>query len=155
MRETQVWSLGREDLLEKEMAAHSSTLAWKSLWMEEPGGLQSMGFQRVGHYWVTSLHFRYLDTRKKQYILGSLLFVVSDFPCSSVRKESACNAEDLGSISRLGRSSVEENGNRLQYSCLENPMDRGVWRATVHGVTRVGHDLATKPPPEGLRTYDP
>ena len=38
---------------------------------------------------------------------------------------------------------------------LENPMDRGAWWATVHGVTRVGHDLATKPPPEGLRTYDP
>ena len=40
----------------------------------------------------------------------------------------------------------EGNGNPLQYSCLENPMDRGAWQATVHGVTRVGHDLATKPP---------
>ena len=39
------------------------------------------------------------------------------------------------------------NGNPLQYSCLENPMDRGAWQATVHGVVRVGHDLATKPPP--------
>ena len=39
---------------------------------------------------------------------------------------------------------VTGNGNPLQYSCLENPMDRGAWRATVHGVTRVGHDLATK-----------
>ena len=47
--ETQVQSLGREDPLEKEMAAHSSTLAWKIPWMEEPGGLQSMGSQRVGH----------------------------------------------------------------------------------------------------------
>ena len=42
-------SLGREDPLEKEMAAHSSTLAWKIPWMEEPGRLQSMGLQRVGH----------------------------------------------------------------------------------------------------------
>ena len=41
----------------------------------------------------------------------------------------------------------EGNGNPLQYSCLEYPMDRGAWRATVHGVARVGHDLATKPPP--------
>ena len=41
----------------------------------------------------------------------------------------------------------EENGNPLQYSCLENPMDREAWQATVHGVARVGHDLATKPPP--------
>ena len=49
MRETQVQSLGREDPLEKEMATHSSTLAWRIPWMEEPGGLQSMGPQKVGH----------------------------------------------------------------------------------------------------------
>ena len=49
MRETWVQSLGREDLLEKEMAAHSSILAWKIPWMEESGRLQSMGSQRVGH----------------------------------------------------------------------------------------------------------
>ena len=49
MRETQVQSLGWEDTLEKEMAAHSSTLAWKIPWTEEPGGLQSMGSQRVRH----------------------------------------------------------------------------------------------------------
>jgi len=44
----------------------------------------------------------------------------------------------------LGRSPGEGNGNPLQYSCLENPMDRGAWQATVHGVTRVRHNLATK-----------
>ena len=49
MRVTQVLSLGQEDSLEKEMATHSSTLAWKIPWMEEPGRLQSMGSQRVGH----------------------------------------------------------------------------------------------------------
>ena len=49
MRETQVQSLGREDPLEKHMATHSSTLAWKIPWTEEPGGLQSMGSQRVRH----------------------------------------------------------------------------------------------------------
>ena len=49
MWETGVQSLGREDLLEKEMATHSSILAWKIPWMEEPGGLQSMGLQRVGY----------------------------------------------------------------------------------------------------------
>ena len=47
-------------------------------------------------------------------------------------------------------STGEGNGNLLQYSCLENPMDRGAWQATVHGVTRVGHDLVTKPPPPPL-----
>ena len=54
MRETQVWSLGWKDPLEKEMATHSSILAWKIPWTEEPGRLQSMGSQRVGHDWATS-----------------------------------------------------------------------------------------------------
>ena len=49
MQEMQVQSLGQEDVLEKEMATHSSILAWKIPWTEEPGGLQSMGSQRVGH----------------------------------------------------------------------------------------------------------
>ena len=49
MRDTWVQSLGQEDPLEKEMATHSSILAWRIPWMEEPGGLQSMGSQRVGH----------------------------------------------------------------------------------------------------------
>ena len=49
MRETRVQSLGQEDPLEKEMATHSSTLAWKIPWMEEPGVLQTMGSQRVGY----------------------------------------------------------------------------------------------------------
>ena len=49
MWEAEVQSLGREDILEKEMATHSSILAWRIPWTEEPGGLQSMGLQRVGH----------------------------------------------------------------------------------------------------------
>ena len=49
MQETLVPSLGQEDPLEEEMATHSSVLAWKIPWTEEPGGLQSMGLQRVGH----------------------------------------------------------------------------------------------------------
>ena len=55
MWETWVQSLGREDFLEKEMATHSSILAWKIPWTEEPGRLQSMGSQRVGHNWATPL----------------------------------------------------------------------------------------------------
>ena len=62
---------------------------------------------------------------------------------SSVGKESACNAGDLNSIPGLGRSPGEGNGNPLQCSCLENPMDRGAWWATVHGTARVGHELPT------------
>ena len=56
------------------------------------------------------------------------------FPGGSEVKASACNAGDLGSIPGLGRSPGEGNGNPLQYSCLENPMDGGSWWATVHGV---------------------
>ena len=56
MQKTQIQSLGQEDPLEKEMAPHSSTLAWKILWTEEPGRLPSMESQRVGHDWVTSLY---------------------------------------------------------------------------------------------------
>ena len=51
-------------------------------------------------------------------------------------KESACNAGDVGLIPGPGRSPGEGNGNPLQYSCLGNPMDRGAWRARVHGVTK-------------------
>ena len=57
IQETQVRSLGQEDPLDKEMATHFSTLAWKIPWTEEPGRLQSMGSQRVGHDCATSLSF--------------------------------------------------------------------------------------------------
>ena len=82
MQETQVQSLGWEDPLEKEMAAHSSTLAWKIPWVEEPGRLQSMGSLESDT--TEQLHFHF-------------------------------------SLSCIG----EGNGNPLQCSCLENPMDRG------------------------------
>ena len=64
MRETWVQSLGWEDSLQKEIAIHSSTLAWKIPWMEEPGRLQCMGSQRVGHDWTTSLSHPYMTTGK-------------------------------------------------------------------------------------------
>ena len=55
------------------------------------------------------------------------LYVSVGFPGGSAGKESACNAGDLGSIPGLGRSPGEGNGNPLQYSCLENPIDGGAW----------------------------
>ena len=58
------------------------------------------------------------------------------FPGGSEVKASACNVGDLGSIPGLGRSPGEGNGNPLQYSCLENPMDGGAWQAAVHGVAK-------------------
>ena len=75
------------------------------------------------------------------------------FSCGSDGKESACNAGDPGLIPGSGRSPGEGNGNPLQYSCLEHPMDRGTWQATVHGVARVGHNLTTKPPLLVFRNY--
>ena len=59
---------------------------------------------------------------------------IRGFPGGSDGKESACDAGDPGSVPGLGRSSGEGHGNPLQYSCLENSMDRGPWGATVHGV---------------------
>ena len=58
------------------------------------------------------------------------------FPGGSEIKVPASNAEDLGSIPGSGRSFEDGNGNPLQYSCLGNPMDRGAWRATVHGIAK-------------------
>ena len=65
-----------------------------------------------------------------------LVYMVMGFPGGSEVTVSACNAGDPGSIPGLGRSPGEGNGNPLQYSCLENPMDREAWWTTVQGVTK-------------------
>ena len=70
MRETQVQSLGWEDPLRKEMATHSSTLAWKIPWTEKPGRLQSMGSQRIGHDWATSLSLSFYFWYKEKQTLN-------------------------------------------------------------------------------------
>ena len=69
-------------------------------------------------------------------IAKMVLNILKCFPCSSVGKESACNAGDPGSIPESGRAPGEGNSNPLQYSCLENFMDRRAWWATVHGMAR-------------------
>ena len=69
MRETWVRSLGQEDPLEKEMATHSSILAWRIWWTEEPGGLQSTGSQRVGHDWVTLLTYLLISYRRQSFFI--------------------------------------------------------------------------------------
>ena len=66
------------------------------------------------------------------------------FPGGSVVKNLPASARDASLIPGSGRSPGEGNGNLLQYSCLENPMEREAWGATVHGVARIGHDLVTK-----------
>ena len=78
----------------------------------------------VIHY--SSLNKDSVETGRKTF------GVYFGIPGGSDGKESTCNAEDLGSIPGLGRSPGGGHGNPLQYSCLENPMDRGAWWATVH-----------------------
>ena len=73
---------------------------------------------------------------KKNYILFKDTYTHADFPCGSDDKESACNSGDPCVILRLGRSPGERNGNPLQYSSLENSMDREAWRAIVHGTAK-------------------
>ena len=68
MQETRVWSLGQDDTLEKGMATHSSIHAWRIPWTEEPGGLQSIGSQRVPHDWVTNT-FTFAQSITFQYPL--------------------------------------------------------------------------------------
>ena len=64
------------------------------------------------------------------------IIIHNSFPCGSAGKECTCHAGDLGSMPGLGRSPGGGRGNPRQYSCLENPMDRGAWQATVLGVAK-------------------
>ena len=83
MQETRVWSLGQEDPLTKGMATHSSILVWRISWTEEPGGLQSMGSQRVGHNWVTKpFHFPFHSVWIKLLVLIRLLKKIQWYPRS-------------------------------------------------------------------------
>ena len=84
-----------------------------------------MGSQRVGYNLATK-------QQQQRGWQGSFL----GFPGGSEVKASASNAGDLGSVLGLGKSPGEGNGNPLQYSCLENSVDREAWWATVHGVTK-------------------
>ena len=78
-----------------------------------------------------------VDSKMIKMIIFMLCVFYHRFPWWLSGKDSACNAGaagDTGLIPGSGRSAGEGNGNPLQYSCLENPTDRGAWRATVHGV---------------------
>ena len=143
-QETWVQSLGQEDPLEKEMATHSSILAWRISWTEEPGGLQSIGWQESDtteqlhnkkDSGVNTTFFWLLDSLSPRLTFISIpslhdpLSLSLGFPDGSHSKESACNAGHLGSTPGLGRSPGGGQGDPLQYSCLENLIDTGAWRA--------------------------
>ena len=101
--------------------------------------LQSVGSQRVRHNWATELNW----TELVNLFSPHLLFHMS-FSGGSDSKESPYNVGDLGSIPGLGSFPGGGHGNPFQYSCLENPMDRGAWQATVNGIVRAGHDWVTE-----------
>ena len=144
-----VWTLSRalglcsgvRWMAEKAVAPHSSTLAWKTPWMEEPGRLQSMGSLRVGHYWATSLSlFTFVHWRRKWqptpvFLPGESHGWRSLVGCSPWDRWGSDTTEQLHfhfSLSCVG----EENGTPLHCSCLENPRDGGAWWAAVYGVAQ-------------------
>ena len=121
------WLDGITDAM--DMSWVSSRSWW---WTGKPGVLQSMSWQRVRHGWATKLNW----ICHYKYVCIFAWVTHEDFPGSSEGKESASNAEDPDLIPWLERSPGEGNGNPLQYSCLENSMDRGAWQSTVPGVTK-------------------
>ena len=123
------------------MATHSGTLAWKIPWMEEPGGLQSMGSLRVGHGCATSLSlFSFMHWRRKWqptpvFLPGESHGRKSLVGCGPWDHKESDTTERLHfrfSLLCIG----EGNGNPLQCSCLESPRDRGAWWASIYGVSQ-------------------
>ena len=109
-------------------------------WRGCPGPLFKMFFYEPNQEWQFSWR-RCSPSKQKQNVLN----LACVFLWQSVKNLPA-KAGDRGSVSKSGRSPGEGNGNLLQYSSLVHPKDRGAWWATVHGVARLRHDLATKPP---------
>ena len=107
MWETRVWSLGREDPLEKEMAIHSSIPAWRIPWTEGPGGLQSGGgLKRVRHDWTAFTHFQTLDSSSFKHFLklnsSPLLFIVYKNGNKGPEILRNCSKIPYGHIKKLG-----------------------------------------------------
>ena len=116
--------LSWEDPLEEGMATPPSILAQSPM--------------ERGAWWDTVSGVAESQKRLGDLALMHIIMVTLGlgFPGGSDSQESACNAEDLGSIPGSRRSPGEGNGDPPQYSCLKNPMDRGAWQAIVHGVTK-------------------
>ena len=159
MQETWVWSLVWEDPLKKGMATHSSVLAWRIPGTAEPGGLPSMGSHRVRHDWcdlaavaAEQWEFPVLYSRFSRviYFIHSTVYMLhwwlrgKEATCKASGKESPCKVGDVRLIPGSGRSPGEGHSYPLQYSCLENPMDRGAWRCNSWASKRVGQDLVTR-----------
>ena len=125
---TQVWSLGQEDSLEKRMASHSSILAWRSPWTEEPGGLQSMGPQRVGHDWA----------------INTIYTLLMGLPGSTSGREPACQCRRYKEtlVQFLSQEDPLEEGMATHSSILV-PHSEEPGRLQNIGSQRVRHDWGT------------
>jgi len=141
------------------MATHSSTLAWRIPWTEEPGRLQSVGSlsrTRLSDFTFT-FHFHALEKEMATHssVLAWRIPGMGEpggLPSMGLRRvghdwsdlaAAAGDAGNSGLIPGWGWSLGKGNGNWLQYSCLDNPMDRGAWQATVHGVPKSQTRLST------------
>ena len=138
MRENCVWSLGREDALEKGMATRSRFLAWRIPWAGDLVGYSQPGSKESDTTeWLTL--FKELYTLNwwivwyMDYISIKLLF--KKWSVWRIASEQTWKV-DVGSMELLRHELIEGNGTPLQQSCLGNPMDRGAWWAAVHGVTK-------------------
>ena len=115
MQEAWVQSLGREDPLEKEMAIHSSTLAWRIPWREERGRLQSMGSQRVGQDWATSLS-KLAEGKKYKKIKAEINEIETKITTAKINETKSWFFEKLNKIdkplARLIKKKKGENSNQ-------------------------------------------
>ena len=129
--------------LGKLHSGHTAGSAWV------PG--EKHGFSLIGHMGSRTLSS--LLPPYPQHCLLTCSQRAWGFPGGSDSEESTCNAGDPGSTAGSGRSTGGGHGNPLQYSCLENPVDGGVWWATVQGLQRVGHNWSTWVP-QSIRNFD-
>ena len=116
------------------------TVGQSPVWKREGLHLASPTLCICHHLLGMRLDTQHVNNSPNLLFTSKLAFAVTatcgDFPSGPFGKESSCKAGDAGLIPASGRSPGGGNGNPLQYSCLKNPMDRGAWQATVHGVRK-------------------
>ena len=123
-----------------EKAAHQAPLSLgfsrQEHWSGLPFPSPFFNLSCTQNQWENVLKIPLPELNPQSFWFASSLMEPGFTGGSDGKKSASCNARDLGSVTGLGKSAGEGNGNPFQYSCLENPMDRETWQATVHGVTK-------------------